>query len=256
MPVQSRKKRGGNGFTLISREKLLALYASLMRSRMLEEFVSNQTGKTRGRDSRRDHEAPAVALAIDLKRDDTVTAGPGDLLPGFMKDQNLAATLAALGSPARTPFAARLKTALGAARAHRQNGKTNVAVVFCPASSASSRSWGEALKTAGAERLPILFVCDYTADRHALPRLKFPAITVDRNDVVALYRVASEAMAHARRGNGATLIECMAWQAPEEQASSDPIVNMERYLEQSGISPARTRASVSAAIRRKLRQVQ
>ncbi len=39
----------------------------------------------------------------------------------------------------------------------------------------------------------------------------FPGITVDGNDVVAVYRVASEAIARARKGAGPTLIECKTY---------------------------------------------
>ena len=49
------------------------------------------------------------------------------------------------------------------------------------------------------------FVSQPSADEAAgrdFAKLGFPAIPVDRDDVVALYRVASEAQAHARRGNG------------------------------------------------------
>jgi TPP-dependent pyruvate/acetoin dehydrogenase alpha subunit len=57
----------------------------------------------------------------------------------------------------------------------------------------------------------------------------FPSISVDGNDVVAVFRVASEAIAHARKGHGPTLIEC-----PLEN-SGDPIQNMEKYLIRKGL---------------------
>jgi TPP-dependent pyruvate/acetoin dehydrogenase alpha subunit len=59
----------------------------------------------------------------------------------------------------------------------------------------------------------------------------FPAIAVDGNDVVAVYRVATESIAHARRGNGPTLIECMV----ERSKSHDPIRKMEAYLMRRGL---------------------
>lgn len=252
MPVKSRKKVGENSFSLISREKLLALYAGLLRCRLLEGLVRMRLGKPSLRHSRIGHEAPAVALSIDLERKDTITAAPGDFLPGFIKEKDVAAALAELRVKSRSPFSARLKAALAAARIHQGKSSAHIAVVFCPASAVQSRVWRQALLAAGDERLPILFVSDYVQNGDSLPRLKFPAITVDRDDVVALYRVASEAMAHARRGNGATLIECMGWQPEDTQeCPSDPIANMEAYLEQRGISFARTRAKIVTAVGRK-----
>ena len=55
----------------------------------------------------------------------------------------------------------------------------------------------------------------------------FPVITVDANDVVAIYRVAQESIARARDG-GPTLIACVPYAA--EGMSASPIANMERYL--------------------------
>jgi pyruvate dehydrogenase E1 component alpha subunit len=54
---------------------------------------------------------------------------------------------------------------------------------------------------------------------------------VDGNDVVAVYRVATESIAHARKGNGPTLIECMI----ERSKAHDPIRKMERYLKRKGL---------------------
>jgi TPP-dependent pyruvate/acetoin dehydrogenase alpha subunit len=59
----------------------------------------------------------------------------------------------------------------------------------------------------------------------------FPAIPVDGHDAVGVYRVASEAMAHARRGSGPTLIQCLP--SPFGQMDGRrgcPLANMERYL--------------------------
>ncbi len=74
----------------------------------------------------------------------------------------------------------------------------------------------------------------------------FPGITVDGNDVVAMYRVAYEAIQRARNGGGPTLIEAKTYRwhghssidaakyrAPAEVETwkeRDPIAAMERYL--------------------------
>jgi hypothetical protein len=54
---------------------------------------------------------------------------------------------------------------------------------------------------------------------------------VDGNDVVAVYRVASEAIAHARNGHGPTVIDCRL------SGPGDPIENMLRYLIGKGLDP-------------------
>jgi pyruvate dehydrogenase E1 component alpha subunit len=54
---------------------------------------------------------------------------------------------------------------------------------------------------------------------------------VDGNDVVAVYRVATEAIVHARKGNGPTLIECRF----DRSEAHDPILKMEAYLLRKGL---------------------
>jgi hypothetical protein len=55
----------------------------------------------------------------------------------------------------------------------------------------------------------------------------FPVISVDGNDLVAIYRVAQESIARARDG-GPTLIACVPYIA--DGMTANPIANTERYL--------------------------
>jgi len=232
-------KKSPKTFSLISRRKLLALYTALLRCRMMTEVAAAKV-----RRSKAAHEAPAVAVVLDLKPGDTIAAAERDFLPEFVKGASPEAILAALGvRPAHSPasFAATLKATLAAARTHAKRKSRNIAAVFGNGASVSSAAWRNALHIAGTERLPILFVSQPGADqlrRKDSASLGFPAIPVDGDDVVALYRVASEAQAHARRGNGPTLIECIPWPLALQDGvheASDPIVNMERYLAHMGI---------------------
>jgi pyruvate dehydrogenase E1 component alpha subunit len=54
---------------------------------------------------------------------------------------------------------------------------------------------------------------------------------VDGRDVVAVYRVATESVTHARKGNGPTLIECIF----DPTEAHDPILKMEAYLTRKGL---------------------
>jgi TPP-dependent pyruvate/acetoin dehydrogenase alpha subunit len=230
-------------FSLISRRKLLALYAALLRCRMIKEFAASPRGKTRT-----GHEAPAVAVVHDLKPGDTVAASARDFLPAFVDGTPIRTILAASRTAAsHASFSATIKSAIAAARKHTQSKNRRVAAIFATGSDASSSAWHSALRTAGAERLPILFVSQRSTAPAPLSKSAthtiegFPAINADRDDVVALYRVAFEALAHARRGNGPTLIECIAWPFAQDDSAPDAILTMERYLAQSGISYARTK---------------
>ena len=74
----------------------------------------------------------------------------------------------------------------------------------------------------------------------------FPVIAVDGNDAVAVYRVASEAIAHARKGDGPTLIECIRTKA------GDPLLNMEKYLVRKGLFSEEFKRKVAAGCSEKL----
>jgi len=74
----------------------------------------------------------------------------------------------------------------------------------------------------------------------------FPSIAVDGNDVVAIYRVASEAIVRARKGHGPTLIVCRRW------AAGDPLMNMEKYLIHKGLFNEQRKQQVAASLSREL----
>lgn len=240
-------QKKSEAFSLIPRRKLLALYSALLRCRLMEEFASDAR-----RSLRTGHEASAVAVVIDLKAGDILSAAARDFLPAFVNGQSPQAILSELRGRSAVPrasFAKSLKDAVSRARAHAQKKNRCVVALFASGPAVSSAAWRNALRTAGAERLPILFVSHDSdtqtsrAKSSTHPHLGFPDIPVDRDDVVAIYRVASEALAHARRGNGPTLIECVAWPASLAQnaAASDAIAKMERYLAHTGVSFARVK---------------
>jgi pyruvate dehydrogenase E1 component alpha subunit len=78
-----------------------------------------------------------------------------------------------------------------------------------------------------------------------------PGVTVDGNDVFAVYEVAGEAVARARKGQGPSLIECKTYRwrghfegdptvyRPEGELEAwkkkDPIPRLEKYLMENDI---------------------
>src|SRR5579859_3916017 len=229
-------------------------------------------------------EAAAVGTAIDLRVEDTIGPSHRDFITGFIKGAPLDKMLCHLyargnspdkgrSSPAHfgyaplnviTPastIAAQLNIATGVALANKMKKNDNIAVAYSGDGSTSLGFWHEALNFAGVHDLPIVFVCQNNLWAESVnlqfqtkvPDISvkaqaygFPGITVDGNDVVAVYRVAQEAIARARRGQGPTLIECKTYRwyghseidpakyrKPEEVEAwkaRDPIPAMERYL--------------------------
>ncbi len=105
--------------------------------------------------------------------------------------------------------------------------------------------------------MPILFVCQPSlSNSEAQTGIEeigldaqacgLPAITVDGSDVVAVYRVATEAITHARKGNGATLIACTAFHS-DHSPESDPILKMEAYLSRKSLFSAELKREVTGS---------
>jgi acetoin:2,6-dichlorophenolindophenol oxidoreductase subunit alpha len=229
-------------------------------------------------------EATEVGCSIDLEKEDCIAPSHRDFISHIMKGTPLKFMFAQLyarktspdqgrSSPAHcgyaplniiTPastIAAQLNIGTGVALAYKLQKKPYIVVAFCGEGASSLGFWHEALNFAGVLKLPIVFamqnnlwaesvnVKNQTAVEDLSVKAQaygFPGITVDGNDVVAVYRVAREAIRRARNGEGPTLIECKTYrwyghseidpakyrsaEELEYWKSRDPIPAMERYL--------------------------
>ncbi len=217
------------GFSLISNRKLLALYQAMVECRRQAADPGSHAGRRRGpaAGSIVGHEAAVVGAAIDLAAHDSVSA------PGW-PDAALKA-VNPLPSLAQGPAVA-ARDAL----ANQDCGK--IAVLFSSGKRDSQAAWIKTLSLAAEHNLPILFVALDVTGSSATPPIDgsihvkrrgytFPVINVDGNDVVAVYRVASESIAHARKGHGPTLIDCRL------SLPGNPIENMQKYMIGKGLDP-------------------
>jgi len=116
--------------------------------------------------------------------------------------------------------------ATGAALSVRQRGTDQVALAFFGDGATNQGMFHEALNLAAVFDLPALYLiennlyAEFTrADRHTkVKRLSdraaaygIPGLTVDGNDVWAVYQATKEAVERARSGGGPTLIECQTY---------------------------------------------
>jgi acetoin:2,6-dichlorophenolindophenol oxidoreductase subunit alpha len=111
--------------------------------------------------------------------------------------------------------------------------------------------WERSVHFAGARKLGIVYLICTAADSNYDLRgraLSFhvPGITVDGNDVVAVYRVAEESVRRAREGHGPTLIDCKIVPA------RDPLTFMEGYLKKRGMWSDKWHAKVLQEIKKEL----
>jgi len=223
------------GFSLISNAKLVALYTAMVACRKKAENAHRRNGRPAIGSAVpvMGFEAAIVAATIDLGAKDKVA--PAIWPNGVLKVINPAVRHVA------TPEAA-IRAALKA------TNWNNALVFFATGKRAEQAAWRNALNQAAAHRLPILFVSLLRTDGPGLHPASvnghsrigadstkenshpIPSIDVDGNDVVAVYRVVSEAMTHARKGHGPTRIECHG------PASEDALENMRKYLIRKGLA--------------------
>ena len=137
-----------------------------------------------------------------------------------------------------------LGTATGAALAFAQEGSDRVCVCTFGDGTANRGDVHEALNLAACWRLPIVYVCQNNGWAISQPAsgsvagniyeraigYGIPGACVDGNDVDAVRRIVSEAVARARAGDGPSLIEARTWRwrghwAGDDQSYRDVVLD-------------------------------
>ncbi len=119
-----------------------------------------------------------------------------------------------------------LPIATGSALAAVIAGKDDVTACFFGDGASNEGTFHESLNLAAVWKLPVVFVCEnngygeftpmqtVTSVRDIAQRAhgyNIPGYIVDGNDVMEVFRFASEAVARARAGEGPTLLECKTY---------------------------------------------
>jgi pyruvate dehydrogenase E1 component alpha subunit len=128
--------------------------------------------------------------------------------------------------------------AVGCALADRIAGRPHVSVVAFGDGAVEEGGFHESLNFASLRRLPVVFVCENNewaafsplTDRQPHGEIHrraaayaVPGVSVDGNDVGAVQRAATEAVARARRGEGPTLLECRTYRWLEHCGPGDDV---------------------------------
>jgi 2-oxoisovalerate dehydrogenase E1 component len=181
---------------------------------------------------------PAVLMAELLGRRDGCCGGRG----GTMHLYNPAVGLFGTNGI----VAAGIGLAVGAAISARVRGTDGVAVAFFGDGACNHGGFHESLNFAGVQHAPVVFVCENNLYATATPlstvtlnveiatraaAYGIPGVAVDGNDVLAVWRVAGEAVARARRGEGPTLIEAKTYRLVGHH-EGDPVVGTYRTQEE------------------------
>lgn len=112
--------------------------------------------------------------------------------------------------------------ATGLALAFRTRGESRVAMTFFGDGSTANGQWHEAMNLAGVHQLPVVFILENNQFAYSTPNelefavdpverartYGFEGLTVDGNDVEAVFAASAAAVDRARAGYGPTLIGC------------------------------------------------
>ena len=180
-------------------------------TRMMAELLAKQTGYCRGRGG-----------SMHIADVETGNLGANGIVAGGI------------------PIAA------GAALSQKLQGKDSVVVSFFGDGATNEGAFHEALNLAAVWDLPVIFVCENnkygmsfsTAKSMKVEKISdraaaygMPGVTVDGNDVDAVYAVAQEAVDRARSGGGPTLIECLTYRHKGHSKSDKNLYRTKEEIE-------------------------
>lgn len=146
----------------------------------------------------------------------------------------------------------------GIALSFKMRGEARVGLVYAGDGAASTGAFHEGMAFAAVQRVPLVVILEHNGYSYSTPTVRqtavrrladkahaygIPAVTVDGNDVVAVYEATRAAVTRARSGGGVSLIEVVTYrrrghaqhddqryQPPEEIArweANDPV---DRYV--------------------------
>ncbi len=198
----------------------------------------------------------------------------GRQMPGHFSSRELNIVTAS------APVGVQYPQATGTALAFKMRGEDGVVVACGGEASTSGGDWHEAMNFAGLHDLPMIFLIENNAYAISVPEslqvsgsiaaraegYGFPGVSVDGNDVLAVYEAASEAVSRARQGEGPALIEAKTYrftghssddddrryrerEEVEKWRLKDPIPLFERYLTENGLLDEERRAAMDEEVR-------
>lgn len=234
------------------RETLSALHRAMVRTRLFDEkaVALQRTGRLGTFASSLGQEAVGVGIASAMRAGDV-------LLPSFREQGAMiwrgvmmTELLSYWGGDERgsdfsearhdfpicIPVGSQFPHAAGVALAMKLRGEDHVAVAIGGDGSTSKGDFYEAINIAGVWNLPVVFViCNnqwaisvarpaQTASESLAQKAVaagIPGVQVDGNDVVAVRSAAERAVARARAGQGAALIEAVTYRLTDHTTADD-----------------------------------
>ncbi len=161
---------------------------------------------------------PREVIAELFGRVDGVSRGRGGSMHLFSPEVGLMGTTGIVGP--------NILQAAGAGYTFKLLATDRVSAAFFGDGAVNNGAFHEGINLAAIYQLPVLFVCENNLYATEVPFsysarnpnvgergtvYGIPGVTVDGNDVLAVYAAAREAVERARKGGGPTLIECRTY---------------------------------------------
>ncbi|TCO80412.1 pyruvate dehydrogenase E1 component alpha subunit [Plasticicumulans lactativorans] len=264
------------------REHLVALYRAMVQARSFDAkaVVLQRTGRIGTYASALGQEAIGVCIADVLRAEDVLLPSYRETAAMLGRGVHMDELLLYWGGDERgmdfagpredfpicVPIATQLTHAAGVAAAFQYRGEARVALAVCGDGATSQGDFYAALNLAGAWRLPLVVVVNNNQWAISVPRSAqsgtetlaqkalaagITGVQCDGNDVLALHETLAAAVARAREGGGATLVEALSYRLGDHTTADDasryrdpdevearrqeePVVRLRRYLHAQG----------------------
>ena len=243
-------------------DTLIGLYRAMTETRVFDTKAVNlqRTGKLGTYASSLGHEAAHVGLAAAMRADELLLYWGGDERGSDFAD-------AKNDFPYCVPISTQCLHAAGAAMAFQLRGEPRCAVSINGDGGTSEGAFYEAMNVAGARNLPVVFAVINNKWAISVPiehqtatetlaqkavAAGIPGIQVDGNDVIAVRHWFERALARARNGEGACLIEAVTYRLSDHTTADDasryrkkedvevawkvePLIRIRKYLTDLGV---------------------
>ncbi len=169
-----------------------------------------------------------ILLAFFARRDDPNSGGRN--MPNHFSSKEL--RIVSQGAPVAT----QVPQAVGTALASKLRGLDEASVAYFGDGATSVGDVHESMNFAGIHDLPVIFVCEHNSYAISVPWRKqaaienvavrakgygFPGVTVDGNDVLAVYAAMKQAVERARKGDGPTFLEAKTYRTVPHSSDDD-----------------------------------
>jgi pyruvate dehydrogenase E1 component alpha subunit len=264
-------------------DALIELYRWMTETRVFDTKAVNlqRTGKLGTYASSLGHEAAHVGIAAAMQADDVLAPSYRETGTMLRRGVRMEELLLYWGGDERgsdfadtrsdfpycVPIGTQCLHAAGAAMAFQHRGEARCAVSINGDGGTSEGAFYEAMNVAGARNLPVVFMVINNKWAISVPielqtatetlaqkavAAGIPGIQVDGNDIIAVRHWVERALARARKGDGACLIEAVTYRLSDHTTADDasryrkkedveaawqvePLIRIRRYLTDLGV---------------------